>query len=449
MAHHSNLAARRLSLLLTPLLPLSFGSAAAAQSEPMTRAAVVEPTTAPADAKDTALADDTRRIIDQLIAQRQDLPGVAPARRAEIEPMPSRVGIPAARVDLDPAVVGVLPGDPLPRLRREGEFVVQRSGRLVDLPQIGAWVFVFDPENAQADLRPMIVQRCQRLASMQDTLGDRGGDDAPIHFTLTGQVHTYRGVNYLLPTAIAGTRVLSPEAIRQATEQAESADPPPPAPSPDDDFAAPAAGGLPPATFGPGDADRPGDAGGARDVMDQMLDQRSQAPDRPDTAPLITGAAPQLDPRLDGVRPAPANADDRPPPAGELQREGKYLVNRAGRLTRALGLGGFSARLSTGPGSADTVGSANAGGAGAGGVVGGGGGAVLFTFEADGRDPESAERPMVMMPCKLLEYMEQTVAERGDQVVFLVSGRVHTYRGANYLLPTMVRLEPDRGNLRQ
>ena len=76
-----------------------------------------------------------------------------------------------------------------------------------------------------------------------------------------------------------------------------------------------------------------------------------------------------------------------------------------------------------------------------------GGGVVLFTFEADGADPAAAETPMRLMPCKLLEHMEQTVVERGDQVVFQLSGRVHTYRGANFLLPTMVRLEPQRDNL--
>ncbi|MEO1237103.1 MAG: hypothetical protein AAFX76_09975, partial [Planctomycetota bacterium] len=37
--------------------------------------------------------------------------------------------------------------------------------------------------------------------------------------------------------------------------------------------------------------------------------------------------------------------------------------------------------------------------------------------------------------------------ERGDAVVFVVSGRVHTYRGANHLLLTTVRQPVDAGNL--
>ena len=70
---------------------------------------------------------------------------------------------------------------------------------------------------------------------------------------------------------------------------------------------------------------------------------------------------------------------------------------------------------------------------------------MLFAFEADGRN--AAEAPMIVMPCKLLELMEDTVIERGDQVVFLVSGRVHAYRGANHLLPTTMRLEIPSDNL--
>ncbi len=347
--------------------------------------------------------------------------------------MPNRVGVPAARVDLDPAVVGVLPGDPLPRLRREGEFVVQRSGRLIEIQEIGAWVFVFDKTPGQADLRPMIVQRSQRLASMQDTLGQRRDASLPMIFNLTGQVHTYRGVNYLLPTAIAGTRVLPATQVHsqndnESTTGANNADAEPPFGDP---FGSDAENFQTPATF-----DSPTNAtgadGSAMDVMEQMLDGREQAPDRPDTAPLITGAQPTIDPGLRGVRPQnpPRSESARPDAAADvLLREGAYLVNRAGRLTRSLGF--FNA---------DGSGTAQSSGAF--------GGGVMFTFEADGADPAASERPMMLMPCKLLEHMESTVAERGDQVVFLMSGRVHTYRGANYLLPTMVRLEPDRGNLR-
>ena len=43
-------------------------------------------------------------------------------------------------------------------------------------------------------------------------------------------------------------------------------------------------------------------------------------------------------------------------------------------------------------------------------------------------------------------YVE-LIEQRGDTVVFLISGQIHTYRGANYLLPTMMKLAIDQGNL--
>jgi hypothetical protein len=43
--------------------------------------------------------------------------------------------------------------------------------------------------------------------------------------------------------------------------------------------------------------------------------------------------------------------------------------------------------------------------------------------------------------------MEDTVDRRGDTTVFILSGQVHTYRGANYLLPTMMKVAVDTGNL--
>jgi hypothetical protein len=56
---------------------------------------------------------------------------------------------------------------------------------------------------------------------------------------------------------------------------------------------------------------------------------------------------------------------------------------------------------------------------------------------------------MYMMPCQMLEDMERIVAERGDSIVFIVSGKVYVYRGSNYLLPNLMKLAPHRGNLEQ
>src|SRR5690606_29084895 len=47
------------------------------------------------------------------------------------DPAHPRTDIPATRMQVDPRVLGVAPGDPLPTLRREGEFIRNRTGYLL------------------------------------------------------------------------------------------------------------------------------------------------------------------------------------------------------------------------------------------------------------------------------------------------------------------------------
>ena len=72
-------------------------------------------------------------------------------------------------------------------------------------------------------------------------------------------------------------------------------------------------------------------------------------------------------------------------------------------------------------------------------------GLQVFVFDADSQ--HAPEPPMILQPCRLLQSMEDIVQQRGDTVVFVLSGQVHVYRGANYLLPTLMRIAIDRGNL--
>ncbi|MEO1237468.1 MAG: hypothetical protein AAFX76_11830, partial [Planctomycetota bacterium] len=314
-----------------------------------------------ADRQSAAAPSSPREIIDRLVRERAAAPIVPQQVRPPVETIPSRVGVPATTVDLDPAVVGVLPGDPLPRLRREGEFVIERAGRLTPIEEGALWVFAFDPAPGKTDLRPMVVQFCQRLASMQDTLIQL--DKTELAFTITGQVHTYRGVNYLLPTAIAGTREL-PEAALDRVRAAE----PEPAATPFADAPRPDAPETP-ATF---EGSAPADP---QALIEDLLEQRDAAPSRPDTAPVVSAADQALEDALEGIKPQDENTK-------KLRREGEYLVNRRGRLIR--------------------------------GITGGGLSNVLFAFDADGADPAAAEPPMRLMPSKMLEFMEDAVVERGD-----------------------------------
>lgn len=138
-----------------------------------------------------------REVMDQLLEQRRDSPTIDPIRAPRVDPEPSRVGAPAATVDLDPAIVGVAPDAEAPTLLPEGTFIVNRRGRLIR-SQDGAHVmFVFEADDAESPEAPMILQRCRKLEDMEDYVEQHGDQTV---FRLSGQVHTYRNANYLLPT---------------------------------------------------------------------------------------------------------------------------------------------------------------------------------------------------------------------------------------------------------
>ncbi len=118
-----------------------------------------------------------------------------------------------------------------------------------------------------------------------------------------------------------------------------------------------------------------------------------------------------VDPALLGVAPGVATGD-RP----VLRREGEFVLARDGRLRRLEGSGDDPLR----PG-------------------------ILFVFDADSAD--AAEPPMILQPCRLLESMEALAARQGPDTVFTVTGQVYTYGGANYLLPTMMKIRVARENL--
>jgi hypothetical protein len=70
------------------------------------------------------------------------------------------------------------------------------------------------------------------------------------------------------------------------------------------------------------------------------------------------------------------------------------------------------------------------------------GGAWMFIFDADAEG--LADPPMILLPCLLLERMEQYARIVGSDPPLLVSGHVHVYGGRNYLLPTVYRIPRER-----
>ncbi|MEX0654918.1 MAG: hypothetical protein WD534_15590 [Phycisphaeraceae bacterium] len=323
--------------------------------------------------------DDNGAAVMEDLLQRRESPAVEPTREPGREQVPERVGAPAPRVDVDPAVLGVAPGEPMPRLRREGEFIVNRLGRVVRPEESSDWIFQPSPESdADDNLPPMVIQPSARLEMIETFMQEREDEST---FEVSGRVHSYRGVNYLLLT--------------QARPQANEPDP---LDAPD----------APDAAEDAGEATTDVDADDDDPVIADLMQSRQAAP----TPAAAQPSAPDAGPANAPNRAAPAAVRGTAPNVASMavRDEGALIVQRRGRLTRSRD-----------------------------------GAHVLFTFAADDRD--SPEPPMIVQSCQLLRAMEDVVQQRGDQVVFVVSGQVQSYHGANYLLPTMMRIAPDRGNL--
>jgi len=73
------------------------------------------------------------------------------------------------------------------------------------------------------------------------------------------------------------------------------------------------------------------------------------------------------------------------------------------------------------------------------------GGAWQFIFDADASG--MADPPVTLMPCQLLERIEQYIRRAGRNAPVLISGRVFVYNGRNYLLPTVFLIPRERTEL--
>lgn len=315
------------------------------------------------------------------------------------------LGVPSSRVLIDPRVLGVAPGEDLPDLMREGSFIVEQTGRLLPTDDRGYAVIVFesltDPQTG-LDTKPLaMVVAPNRMLESMEALQKRRGDD--LRFTLSGQVHTYRGVNYLLLTDQPRPWLLRHEETEDETPEPEIIE--------------------------AETVETENEEGDAEQVEDVSSDQ-PLSPEEELEALIRQGQsrgaigegqrAPRNERNIEMPPVVPAGVTQRtvlgqsPTASGqrgaELIEEGAFILGRTGRLIR----------------SSD-------------------GAHALFVFDAD--DLDSPEPPMLIQACLLLEEMESTVYEQGDHTPFILTGQVQTYRGANYLLPTSFRLEFDRRNL--
>jgi len=190
-------------VLATACLPVWAEEAASSAKAP---AAPTATTTAPATSSAPEVRPDTAKkppsaaeVMDDLTGRIERNPAIEPTHKSpsSIAPLPN---LPAGMTEEAGSIVaGVAPGGQMMKMRKEGEFVINRPGRLVRAPQSGILLFAFDSDSPTGVEPPVIIMPCAYLQFMEDTARERGDR---VVFVISGQVTSYRGANYLLPTNV-------------------------------------------------------------------------------------------------------------------------------------------------------------------------------------------------------------------------------------------------------
>jgi hypothetical protein len=252
---------------------------------------------------------------------------------------------------------------------REGSYIVDRTGHLERLD--GETLLVLDKlpsERRQVSL--LVLPNLKRLAMEQAAAST---SRTLVFRDINGTVTEYRGKNWVLLTLDPSVNPNSGNPMA----------PPPPAPAPV-----------------PANSSQPTRTMSAEDVLGQML--------RP-ASPGGSSTAQPLPPPTDGTgmnAATGAGAVAPGAPSLPLLREGTFIVDRVGRLTK----------------SPD-------------------GSRSEFTFETDGRSMQ--DPPLILMPCVKTSTMEDSVKATNQDLRFRITGLVTEYRGRNYLLPDRVVVIPD------
>ncbi|MGP1345329.1 MAG: hypothetical protein ACTS3F_01495 [Phycisphaerales bacterium] len=268
------------------------------------------------------------------------------------------------------------------RLVPEGMLLVERRGRVHRLAT-GRAVFVFDADaSGQAD-PPMFLMPSVRTMQLERLIEERG---AATTVRLTGAVTAYKGWNYLrvsnfqvlqaVPEGMGGTGGAGGTADGWDGAGADGGE---------EAGAESEAGGGAPDVLAPEFGEIPVRTpdGSERSVGDVLAELESRGPDE-------TGFA--------------------PPPVVEIEdargvlAEGRVLVSRRGRILPHPG------------------------------------GGLQFEFDNGPEDPPGLDQPLILLPCLMLERIEEAVSQRRSGGVTL-SGQVFGYGDHAFLLPTMFVLE--------
>lgn len=251
---------------------------------------------------------------------------------------------------------------------KEGTFIFRQAGTFVRSTDGRSWIFAPESEGettlpSTPAKVPLVILPNQQLSVIEQRIKEAG---PTAKFVVTGMVTQYTnrdgtaGNGLLIESAAPGEPVLAAEKIE------------PTAP------AAPA-GNLPP---------------------EKMLDRMLKPTTASSARPLRPTSAPSKDSTSGTATVAPGAS------ILTVMREGSFLVDRTGRLTRA----------------AD-------------------GQSWEFTFDADARAMKDA--PVVILPNLKLMAMEQAVKGSNRDLRFRITGMVTEYNGRNYVLLEKVLVVPD------
>lgn len=95
---------------------------------------------------------------------------------------------------------GIAPNVKPQKLRREGQFILSRRGRMVATGRAAQpWQFVFEADKNGMSDPPMYLMPCRYLEDMERIVKREG--DAAV-FLISGQIFVYHNANYLLPTVM-------------------------------------------------------------------------------------------------------------------------------------------------------------------------------------------------------------------------------------------------------
>ncbi len=325
---------------------------------------------------------------------------------------------PAAGQSADP-VPGMAASDfgvPGARRLREGAFISRRPGTLIQIPS-GDWVFVPRPlagakggeessvKSAAFVDRPIVVLPSQALERLENAMRTmEAGKERPLAL-LSGQIFSYRDREYLLPQQPSSL------VARNAGDEL------------------PGAGGVLGAMNVGGRGEKTAMApakeleqASVKELIKDLEARRTSPRALTPSGTSLTRPGPSQElaaARAKGGASAEVSKDGARSPAG--------AVRQAGAGTDAGGHAGDRAKVLVPEGTILT--------SRRGRVIRLAGGELAFSVDGDGQN--GIEPALTLLPSATLQRLEDLILWRGEKQPVEISGRVTSYGGKNYLMPTI------------